>query len=172
MTRLCRRSLPALLAYALLSTALPALAEPDHAQEVERLLHEIREQRLDLERRTHEIEARERGVAKLEREVEERIVEFESLRSSLELRLERVEQSLGDEISRLAKTYASMEPQSAAQILQRLDAELASSLLRRMKAKKSAAILTSLPRSRAEMLSRMLARPFDVGGTGGLGAKP
>lgn len=143
-----------------LSSHAPSAAA-ERCQHVEGLLVEIRKEKNATKERQFELDEREISIAKLEDTFKDRASEFEELRLALEARLDQLEEQLGDQVARLAKTYSAMPPTSASPLLESLEIELATAIMRRMKPKKSAAVLAVMSQTRATRLSRLLALPFN-----------
>ena len=157
MDRLIFATLVSVCALALAGSA----GASSRCQHVEGLLVEIRDEKNAVEERALELDERERAIAELEQTFQDRAQEFGKLRRALEVRLDELEEQLGDQVARLSKTYAAMPPGSAAPLLESLEIDLASAILRRMKPKKSAAVLAVMSKNRATRLSKLLAQPFN-----------
>lgn len=141
--------------------SLASSAAAERCQHVEGLLVEIRDEKNAVKERQLDLDAREISIAKLEDTFKDRASEFAVLRIALEKRLDELEEQLGDQVARLAKTYAAMPPTSAAPLLESLEIDLATAIMRRMKPKKTAGVLAVMSQTRATRLSKLLALPFN-----------
>jgi len=166
-SRLTRSGVWILLAL-MLGTAGRGAAEPDAASVSDHgiavLLGEIRVRQAEHDARERELQDRELRVSELESAVRLRLDELEALSTAVEERIVGWEYANEDKaISRLAKIYGTMEPRTAASLLEQLELELATRIVAKMKHKQSAALLPLLSQSRALAMSRNVAHPLGTG---------
>lgn len=116
--------------------------------------------------RDEALQARERNVAEAEARVdrmradlEALIARNEALRKDLEARSQVVDQANAEGVKRLIKVYESMEPESAAPILDGVSEKVALTVLSGMKGRAAAGIMGLLPAEKAARLSERLAHP-------------
>ncbi len=117
------------------------------------LLAELRKRNDELEVRERNLRERERSLGELAAEAESMLAELEGRRSQVEERVAVLEKLQGDGVARLAKVYGAMPPPRAAELLSRLDLEVASVLLSRMKPKVSASVMAVMDPEQALRLS-------------------
>ena len=144
----------------LVATTASSESEGEVPYSIEPLLAEVRTRQSELDRRERELDQRERSLAELEAIVSTRLEEVSEMRELVDARIDAWQKESGRRIKQLAKIYASMPPNSAAGLIDDLDAELATQILRRMRHKQSAAVLARLSRKRALTVSRQVAHPL------------
>ncbi|MDH3685675.1 MAG: hypothetical protein OEP95_05585 [Myxococcales bacterium] len=127
---------------------------------VTRLLQEIRARQAHLDRRERELDDRALQIEELEQLAAGRLAELEELGEKVEDRIAAWEESNGDSVGRLARIYASMEPERAAPILEQMGLELATQVVARMKHKDSASILSLISKERVLKISGRVAHPL------------
>lgn len=155
-----------LMAYALLlllSLGYAASAASDEEPSpyaVEPLLAEIRVRQAQLDRRERDLEERERTQDELEALIEDQLQEIKQQHETIESRIAAWEKKGNPRIKRLAKIYEAMQPANAAELLERLDANLATQIIAKMKHKKSAAVIERVSKKRALTVSRQVAHPL------------
>jgi len=101
----------------------------------------------DLSSKEVEINTKKEELKKLEKEIDAKKKQLEILQNN--------EESYNDKVSRMAKVYEKMEPQSAAKILEQMSPILLSDIISNMKEKSAAAILNFIdPKKGVEILKR------------------
>lgn len=128
-------------------------------QELIRQSRGLRELLQAIGRRQKELDAREAKLAQREKDLE--LVEGRV--SAKVARLEALEKKLaarkGPPAAQvLAKIYATMKPEQAAPILDRLDEKTVEKIFSRMRERQVAAIMALMDRDRAVTLTRLLAK--------------
>ncbi|MEZ4330226.1 MAG: hypothetical protein R3F35_00590 [Myxococcota bacterium] len=137
------------------------LAGPGFSKGVDLILAEVRARETDLVRRELELSERESAIRELEGMVSERAAELERIRAEVETRILAWSSQGGDRIDQLAGVYSVMPPGEAADLLSKLDLDLAVSVIQRMKKKVSAAVLAAMKPDRALLVSRRILQPLD-----------
>lgn len=127
---------------------------------VDAIIAAIRERELELILREQEIAERERSIADLEDIIEERTVELDRIRQRVEERISSWATQEPSRIQQLANVYSSMPAPRAADLLGKLDLDLAVSVLQGMKKKQSAGVLAAMRADRALQISRRMLRPL------------
>ncbi len=128
---------------------------------VEMLVGEIRVRQAELDSRERELADREAHLEELEAEITARLDELEKITSAVEERIASWETAHEDkQLSRLAKIYGSMDPRTAARLLEDLELDLATRIIAKMKHKQSAALLPLISQPRALAMSRSVAHPL------------
>jgi flagellar export protein FliJ len=137
------------------------LAGPGFSKGVDLILAEVRGRELELARRELELGERESAVKELETMVAERAGELEKIRANVETRILAWSAQGGDRIEQLSGVYSAMPPADAANLLAKLDLDLAVSVIRQMKKKVSASVLAAMKPDRALLVSRRILQPLD-----------
>lgn len=137
------------------------LAGPGFSKGVDLILAEVRARETDLARRELELAERESAVAELEGMVAQRAGELEKIRAEVETRILAWSSQGGDRIDQLSGVYSVMPPGEAAELLSKLELDLAVSVIQRMKKKVSAAVLAAMKPDRALLVSRRILKPLD-----------
>ena len=125
----------------------------------ERLLGELRRRNDALDQRERDLGQRERSLADLEREAKSTLALLEDRRAQVESRIAVLQKLAGDGPERLAKVYAAMPAARAAELLAKLDPEVAAVVLNRMKPKLSANVMAAMDSERALQLTELAALP-------------
>lgn len=182
MSRSIRIALIAIALAGVASLGAARAAEPEnsgsdevrqYAPQTQRLLLEIDRRARELEQREAMLEQRERALAELEGELASRLAEWDALRAGIEKRIDELKEGMGDRVTALSKTYGSMPPERAADLVRALEPDLATAVVTRMKSKQAAKVLAALPRDRATDLSQRMVTPLvlaDVENASGAGA--
>ncbi len=137
------------------------LAGPGFSKGVDSILVEVQRREVELARRELELAEREGAVRELEAMVAERAKELERIRAEVESRILAWSAQGQDRIEQLSGVYAAMPPADAAQLLGKLDLDLAVSVIRQMKKKVSASVLAAMKPDRALLVSRRILQPLD-----------
>jgi flagellar export protein FliJ len=137
------------------------LSGPGFSKGVDSILAEVQRREIELARRELELAEREGAVKELEAMVAERAGELERIRAEVETRILAWSAQGQDRIEQLSGVYSAMPPADAAQLLGKLDLDLAVSVIRQMKKKISASILAAMKPDRALLVSRRILQPLD-----------
>ena len=137
------------------------LNAPGLSRGVDAIIEEIRKREVELALREQRIAERERAVVELETLIEKRSTDLDRVRQEIEDRISEWSSQGRDRVSQLSDVYASMPPEKAGRLLDKLDLDLAVSILRSMKKKSSAAVLASMRADRALLVSRRMLKPLD-----------
>ena len=137
------------------------LNAPGLSRGVDAIIEEIRKREVELALREQRIAERERAVVELETLTEKRSTDLDRVRQEIEDRISEWSSQGRDRVSQLSDVYASMPPEKAGRLLDKLDLDLAVSILRSMKKKSSAAVLASMRADRALLVSRRMLKPLD-----------
>lgn len=120
------------------------------------LLTKLDERRVELERRNSQLDQRERQMEDQAKIIAERVAELRSISNQLsEVRREKDSQQQ-KRLEQLANVYSSMAPNEAAELLSRIDDEIALGLLERMPGKRLGQILGLMKPDRAVALTKSL----------------
>ncbi len=138
-----------LIALALLSLPHPSAAEPGDAPSA------AAEPSLAV--RALELEAREGALRLLEEDLERRLAELAALSAEVSAALAPREEESDRDLKTLISFYQAMKPKSAAQLLEKLPAQLASDVLAAMKIREAGKILNVMAADRAVRISRLMA---------------
>lgn len=137
------------------------LAGPGFSKGVDSILAEIQNREAMLARRELELSEREIAVKELEGMVAERAGELEKIRAEVETRILSWTSQGQDRIEQLSGVYAVMPAPEAADLLGKLDLDLAVSVIQKMKKKVSANVLAAMKPDRALQVSRRILQPLD-----------
>ncbi len=143
------------------AASVDLLNAPGLSRGVDAIIEEIRKREIDLALREQRVAERERAVVELEGMIEKRATDLDRIRQEVEDRIAEWSSQGRDRVSQLADVYASMPPQKAGRLLDKLDLDLAVAVVRNMKKKSSAAILASMRADRALLVSRRMLKPLD-----------
>ncbi len=138
-----------LIALALLILSQPAAAEPNDASRV------APEPSLAVQ--ALELEARKGALRLLEEDLERRLAELAALSAEVSTALAPREEESDRDLKTLVSFYQAMKPKSAAQLLEKLPAQLAADVLVAMKIREAGKILNVMAATRAVRISRLMA---------------
>ena len=111
----------------------------------------LKEKEKDLEKRSVELAA-------FQNEIDQKLQELTKLRNEIKSQMARKETIEKQKMKHLIKAYAAMKPQSAAELVERLDRQFAIELLSNMKGEVVGQILTYVKREKAADLIEGLAK--------------
>lgn len=127
---------------------------------VDAIIAAIRDREVELIQREQKIAERERSVVELESLIEQRTLELERIRQNVEDRISSWATQGPDRIQQLASVYSAMPAGRAANLLAKLDLDLAVSVVQNMKKKQSAGVLAAMKADRALLISRRMLQPL------------
>ncbi len=124
------------------------------------ILQDVERRQKAMDDREKELDRREERLNALKGDLDNQITELKALQAKIEEQIE-VRTDLADEaVQKLAKTYGSMSPTSAAELIGKLDRRIAVRVLSAMKERNAARIMAALPPDLASDISeRMIKRP-------------
>lgn len=135
-------------------------------------LHGIEDVAKALQARTRELDNREEYLKEWEerlilqeRSIKERVAEYQKLNEEFQKFEEKLAERQKVVKERLVKTFESMKPKKAAEVLTVMEDSLAVELLMAMKATKVATILDKMEANRVMALSSQLAKERKPAGT-------
>ena len=132
--------------------------DPSHFSQSEiDLLQALAQRRDTLEAREKSLQQREMTIAAVEKRLDEKAAALEGMKAELIQLVNRRNQVNDERLQRLVKIYEAMKPREAAQILQKLDTDVAIGVMAQMKEKKLAPILGFMEPGRAQTLSVLMA---------------
>lgn len=156
----------------LIFASSPALAQTGNTPETKKpatMPEDIKPGELDLEilrdveRRQNRLDEREKALDKKEQQlksltadIEKQLAEFKALQAKIEESITLRNDLTTKAVTRLAKTYASMPPESSAQLVSQLDPAIALRVLSAMKERAAGRILAVMPPDQAVRLSEGL----------------
>ncbi len=130
-----------------------AVASPEPAQNLPRLMALLDKERHDLMTREAATTAREEQLGQIKHEVEERLKNLQTLQQQLMETIEEDKRIKGEHNRHLVATLQAMSPDRAGKLLEQMDEEEAVRLLRRLSGKEAGAILSLLSPDKAARLS-------------------
>ncbi len=139
----------------------PLLSGPGYSRGVDSILAEVQAREVAIAQREVELAEREVSVKELEAMVAERAAELERIRAEVENRIVAWTSQGQDRIGQLSGVYAAMPPGDVAELLGKLELDLAVSVIRQMKKKVSASVLAAMKPDRALLISRRILQPLD-----------
>jgi len=142
-------------------SSIDLLNAPGLSRGVDAIIAEIRKREVDLALREARVAERERSVVELEELIVKRATDLDRIREEVENRIAEWSTHGRDRVEQLASVYASMPPDRAGQLLNKLELDLAVSVVRSMKKKSSAAVLAAMRPDRALLVSRRMLKPLD-----------
>ena len=145
----------------------PLLSGPGYSRGVDSILAEVKAREVASAQRELELAEREAAVKELEAMVAQRAGELERIRAEVEHRILAWSSQGQDRIEQLSGVYAAMPPGDVAELLGKLDLDLAVSVIRQMKKKVSASVLAAMRPDRALLISRRILQPLDPATDGG-----
>ena len=145
----------------------PLLSGPGYSRGVDSILAEVQAREVAIAQRELELGEREAAVKELEVMVAQRAGELERIRAEVENRILAWTSQGQDRIGQLSGVYAAMPPGDVAELLGKLDLDLAVSVIRQMKKKVSASVLAAMRPDRALLISRRILQPLDPATDGG-----
>lgn len=132
--------------------------DPSHFTQSEiDLLQALAVRRDTLEAREKSLQQREITISAAEKRLSDKAAALEGMKAELLQLVNRRNQVDDERLRRLVKIYEAMKPREAAQILQKLDTDVAIGVLSLMKENKIAPIMGFMDPNRAQTLSVLLA---------------
>ncbi len=104
-----------------------------------------------------ELKARKSALRLLEEDLERRLAELNALSAEVSAALAPGEEKSDRDLKTLISFYQAMKPKSAAQLLEKLPAQLAADVLAAMKTREAGKILNVMAAKRAVRISRLMA---------------
>lgn len=118
-----------------------------------------------------DIEAREKRIAEKEQALQEKEQDLEAQKQAIVVEMKKLEtqrnelqgiktQKLAaqeEQMNKLVETFESMSPKAAAQVIAKVDEELATLALSKVSSQKTAKILSAMDAQKASRLSEMIA---------------
>jgi flagellar motility protein MotE (MotC chaperone) len=148
---------------ALAKTAVPQRLFSFHADEVDALAAELKDQR-------EKLDARQAGLDKLatrldaeKQELERTRGEIKSMRDEIAKSIPQIQESEARNLKTLAQTYSNMTPQAAVAIFREMDEMMTVKILAAMKADKVGAVLQEMARAQTgdDAMAKRAARISD-----------
>ncbi len=151
-----------LLLFVMLPGTVSFAAEQEYGSVEERRITEaigkerqrVRQEWIKIDLRKKELKVIEEGVDKKIAEIDRKLLQLQAQQKKIEQLLARKSIAEKKRITSLAKIYAKMTPDKAAQAMSGLDEQLAADILEQMKVKPAARILDAISRQKATDLSR------------------
>lgn len=122
------------------------------------IIEDVEKRAKELDRREEELKRREARLDAMREDLDRQITELKAIQAKIEesvsMRRDLEEKAVG----KLAKTYASMPPDSAAALIQQIDRSIAIRVLEAMKERAAGRILAAAPPAIASSLSEGLVK--------------
>lgn len=144
------------------SAAAAAAAEPVSADEMEAcvtgpILESFKQRRLAVETREQELAERERTLEAVEKRIEERMAALDASNQQLADKMALLQRTASADITHLTTMYASMKPQEASDIFNKMDSVFAAGFLREMRSEQAGLILANMNPDKAYEISIIIA---------------
>lgn len=136
--------------------AMPPETVPP-AEEIGRLLSDLRGRTAALDARERAIETRMAALSLAEEEVARNLARLEQAEADLRATMALADTAAEDDLARLTAVYENMKPEDAAPLFQQMAPEFAAGFLGRMRPDAAAAILSDLTPEMAYSVSVILA---------------
>ena len=121
------------------------------------LLRSIENRKKRLEEQEKELDKRSQELASLERLVDEKMATLERLRQEFEAQVKAEEARQNKRIKHLVALYSNMKPKAAAEVMEKMDLELAVGIFRQMRGREAGKVLAYVSPEKASKISQMLS---------------
>jgi flagellar motility protein MotE (MotC chaperone) len=139
----------------------PALSNLPTASESD-VIEALKSRREQLDARERELDMKEKSNAAVEKRIEERIAELKRIEQNIQRVFGERDEKAEKRIADLVKTYETMKPADAAQIFDTLEQQALLDVMSRIKPAKASAILAAMKPQRAQEVTVLLLRQFDI----------
>ncbi|WP_022664718.1 MotE family protein [Desulfospira joergensenii] len=123
-------------------------------QTIEKARKTLEQERKDLERYEEQIDEKLTALESVKKQIQDDLALIEQKKSQKELENEAAYEA---KLARLVKMYAAMKPKSAAQIVDKMDLEVAQEIFFRMREASASQILSFVDSGKAAKISERLA---------------
>lgn len=120
------------------------------------LLSSIARRQKELDEREAAIRSEEERLLAVKKDIEKRIEELNAIHGRLEAFVSRIDEASGERVKKVARIYASMNPEEAASRIERLDEKTAVMILATISEKQAAKILSFVNLDKSVKLSQSL----------------
>ncbi len=143
-------------------------APPDCPDPAKVVLRGLEEKKIQIEQARQDLELERKELERYEEQIEEKLENLEALKTQIEkdfalLEERKTQRELDQEaeyeqkLDRLVKMYAGMKPKSAAEIVDKMNLEVAQEIFLRMREASASEILTFVDSEKAAKISERLA---------------
>lgn len=122
------------------------------------IIQDVEKRQKELDSREAELNRREERLNALQKDLDRQISELRAVQAKIEEQIALRKDIEDQAVNRLAKTYASMPPESAAELIQQIDRAIAIRVLGAMKERSAGRILAAVPPNVASSLSEGLVK--------------
>ncbi|VAX20168.1 hypothetical protein MNBD_NITROSPINAE02-1232 [hydrothermal vent metagenome] len=122
------------------------------------IIKDVEKRNKELNKREAELERKQQQLNALQTDIDKQLSELKALQAKIEEALVLRNDLEKESIRKLAKTYSSMPPESAATLIQKLDMSIAIRMLNVMKERSAGKILAATPPDLATKLSEGLVK--------------
>ncbi len=112
----------------------------------------------ELDTREEAVKSREQEIAGLKKDIEEKLGKLSQLQEQVQKDLETIKQYDDSRLKHLIGAYSAMKPNKAAELIEKLDDEVALRILSSMKSKDVGGVMSFMGTDKAAKLSQRLAR--------------
>jgi len=126
------------------------------------VLERLSDRRKQLDARERDLDMREKLIGAAEKRVEERIVELKTIEGRIETMFGKRNEQEEAQLAGLVKMYETMKPAAAAAIFNTLEQGVLIDVMSRMKPAKAAPVLAAMTPERAQEVTVVLARHFEM----------
>ena len=148
-----------------ISAAEEDKAEPAALQQPVEAVQTPQEQWEMIRQRNEQLTIREQELKELEKQVDEKIKKLQSLEASIQSEVDTYRQLSDERIRHLVKIYSSMKPKAAAELMNKLDINVAVEVFLSMKGDIAGGILSYMDTEKAATITKKLANYRNDRGT-------
>ena len=148
-----------------ISAAEEDKVEPAADQQTEETVQTPQEQWEMIKQRNEQLTIREQELKELEKQVDEKIKKLEALEASIQSEVDTYRQLSDERIRHLVKIYSSMKPKAAADLMNKLDINVAVEVFLSMKGDIAGGILSYMDTEKAATITKKLANYRNDRGT-------
>ncbi len=125
------------------------------------ILRSIENRKKKLEEREKELDKRARELASLEQLVDQKMTTLEKLKVEFEAQVKAEEARQNKRIKHLVALYSNMKPKAAAEVVEKMDLDLAVEIFRQMRGREAGKILAYVSPEKASKISQMLSEKVE-----------
>ncbi len=139
----------------------PASASKAMGPEQLEILRSIENRKKKLEDREKELDKRAKELASLEQLVDEKMTTLEKFRTEFEAQVKAEEARQNKRIKHLVALYSNMKPKAAAEVMEKMDLDLAVEIFRQMRGREAGKVLAYVSPEKASKISQMLSEKVE-----------
>lgn len=125
------------------------------------VLRSIENLKKKLEEREKELDKRASELSSLEKLVDQKMATLEKLKVEFEAQVKAEEERQNKRIKHLVALYSNMKPKAAAEVMEKMDLDLAVEIFRQMRGREAGKILANVSPEKASKISQMLSEKVE-----------